>query len=62
MDRKAIRELIHQVNNLLAVIQTQREVARALETREAAASALDLIGKAAEATQDRIRELRAAES
>lgn len=61
MDPKAVREVIHQVNNLLAVIETQREVSRALRTEEAAVSALDLIGKAAEATRERIREFRAAE-
>ncbi len=55
---RATRELIHQVNNLLAVIQTQIEVARALETPEAANSALESIDKAAQSTQKRVEEIR----
>ena len=56
---RSTRELIHQVNNLLAVIQTQIEVARALQTPEAASSALESIDKAAQSTQKRVEELRA---
>ena len=56
---RATRELLHQVNNLLAVIQTQIEVARALQTTEAAISALESIDKAAQSTQKRMKELRA---
>ena len=56
---RATRELLHQVNNLLAVIQTQIEVARALQTTEAAISALESIDKAAQSTQRRMQEFRA---
>ena len=58
MEPKAVRELIHCVNNLLAVIQTQHEVARAVRTRDAATSALESIGRAAQSTQKRMQELR----
>jgi hypothetical protein len=59
MEPKAVRELIHCVNNLLAVIQTQHEVARAVRTHEAATSALETIGRSAQSTQKRMKELRA---
>ncbi len=62
MEPKAVRELIHCVNNLLAVIQTQHDVARAVRTREAATSALESIGKAAKSTQQRMEELRTREA
>ena len=55
---RAGRELIHQINNLLAVIQTQIEVARALQTPEAANAALESIDKAAQSTQRRVQALR----
>ena len=62
MEPKAFRELIHTVNNLLAVIQTQHEVARALRTPQATTSALESIGKAAQSTQQKMKELRAREA
>ncbi len=62
MEPKAVRELIHCVNNLLAVIQTQHDVARAVRTGEAATSALESIGKAAKSTQQRMEELRTREA
>ena len=61
MEPKAVRELIHCVNNLLAVIQTQVEVARLVRTPEGTTSALESIGKAAQSTQQRMAELRTRE-
>ena len=44
----ALRELVHQTNNLLAAIQTQIEVAGLVEGEEAARNALAQIARSAE--------------
>jgi len=50
--------LVHQVNNLLAVIQTQVAVADALGTHEAAQSALEQIQKCADRLALEVKEQR----
>ena len=50
--------LVHRVNNLLAVIHTQIEVAEARATQEAALAALQSIRPAAETTEDTVRRVR----
>jgi hypothetical protein len=51
-------DLIHRIHNLLAVIQTQAEVARVLGTPEAARAALALIEEAAQRTGAEVRRFR----
>ena len=52
------RHLIHQVNYLLAVIQTQVATARAADSRVAAMKALDYISTAAERLHREVEERR----
>ena len=59
MDQQALRALLHQVNNLLAVIQLQVEVARADDAPETARRALALIADAATRTATVVAEARA---
>lgn len=54
------RELVHQVNNLLSVIQTQRDVAEAVGTEKAAREALRMIAEAAERLAPEVRAFREA--
>ncbi len=56
------RSLVHQVRNLLAVVQTQTEVARLIGTPEAAKTALDLIERCAADTHRLMTELRTTEA
>jgi two-component sensor histidine kinase len=53
-----IEDLLHRVNNLLAVIQTQVEVARALSTEAAQREALVAIEAAAVRTNRDVRQFR----
>ncbi|MCA8957151.1 MAG: hypothetical protein KDC87_13840 [Planctomycetes bacterium] len=53
------RELVHKVNNLIGVILTQAEVARAAGDLAAARSALEFITRAAEATIPFVRAVQA---
>ena len=46
------RELIHKVNNLIAVVYTQVAVGKATGTFEDAAEALDIIERAAQETAE----------
>jgi hypothetical protein len=50
-----MRELIHQVNNLLAVIEVQVAVARAAASERAARDAIELIERAAARTGETVR-------
>lgn len=52
------RDLVHQINNLLAVIYSQVGAARAARTEAAALTALELIQQAAERTAERVHQLR----
>jgi hypothetical protein len=58
MSEEPSRQLIHQVNNLLAVIRVQVEAARAVGTPDSAQTALDLILRAAERTEEEVRRFR----
>ena len=60
MSEDPLRQLIHQVNNLLTVIRMQVDAARALGTPASAHGALDLILRAAEHTEDEVRRFRQA--
>ncbi|GAB4163756.1 MAG: hypothetical protein Fur0037_29220 [Planctomycetota bacterium] len=53
-----IEDLLHRLNNLLGTIETQCEVARALDTEEARRQALALILESARKTQDAVRRFR----
>jgi len=57
-EQHVTQQLIHQVNNLLGVIQTQAEVARAVDSTDAMRRALAMIEDAAGRTARRIQELR----
>ena len=52
------RRLVHEVNNLLAVIETQAAVADAVDTDEARRQALVFIRKRAAQLADELRALR----
>lgn len=54
----ALADLLHRVNNLLATIETQCEVAQALGTHDACREALQLIRDSARRTQATVRALR----
>lgn len=49
--RSELEQVVHQVNNLLATIEIQAEVAKVVGTAEAMADALRLIVEAARRTQ-----------
>jgi signal transduction histidine kinase len=53
-----IEDVLHRVNNLLAVIQTQVEVARALHTEAAQQAALETIEASAQRTARDVRQFR----
>ena len=53
-----VEDLLHRVNNLLAVIQTQVDVARALGTEAAQRAALESIEAAALRTGRDVRQFR----
>lgn len=55
------RRLVHQVNNLLAVIETQAAVADAVGTEEALRQALAMIRRRADELGAEVRALRADE-
>ncbi len=57
-ETRARAQLLHAVNNLLAVVQTQVEVARMLGTDAARTQALALIADAAARTASEVRRLR----
>lgn len=59
MTPEAARELIHKVNNLLAVIHTQVAVAKVAGTPEAAREALAQIERAATTTGEVVKRARA---
>lgn len=50
-NRSELEQVVHQVNNLLATIEIQAEVAKAVGTPEAMADALRMIVEAARRTQ-----------
>ena len=52
------RELVHKVNNLIAVVYTQVAVAKAGGSREEAVKALEVIERAAQETEKVVRGLR----
>lgn len=52
-------ELAHQVNNLLATIEIQDEVARTIASAEAYRDALQLIAASAKKTRECVERLRA---
>ena len=52
------RELVHKVNNLIAVVYTQVAVAKAGGSREEAVTALDVIERAAQETEKVVRRAR----
>lgn len=54
-----VRDLLHQVNNLLGTIEIQAEVARTVDTLEAAQAALRHIVESARRTDEQVRRLRA---
>ena len=56
---ESTRRLIHQVNNLLSVIQVQASVARSVGSEEAASKALEMIDAAAQRTEAVVQEVRA---
>jgi len=58
MTDQPTRQLIHGVNNLLAVIYSQVAVARAEGTPDAAHQALEFIEQAAQKTEQVVRQLR----
>lgn len=58
--RTPFEDLVHCVNNLLAVITTQSEVARAVGTDAATRTALATIEQAAGKALAEVRRLRAA--
>ena len=62
MVRSAFDDLVHRINNLLATIEIQREVARADGTLAAHVQALGSIADAARRTQDEVRALRRAQA
>ena len=51
MHGEQFRRLVHQVNNLLSVIEIQTAVARSADTVEASRSALEMIGRCARETE-----------
>jgi hypothetical protein len=59
MTRTSLEDLLHRVNNLLATIQLQAEVARLTGTLPAASNALRLIVEAADRTQAEVQRFRA---
>jgi signal transduction histidine kinase len=59
MDKDAIASLLHRLNNLLAVIEVQAEVARTLDTHAAYRQAVELIRQAAARTDAAVKEVRA---
>jgi len=60
MVRSPFEDLVHRVNNLLATIEIQVEVAKAEGTLAAHAAALATIADSARRTQDELRSLRQA--
>ncbi len=60
MTKDHTSELIHKVNNLLAVIHTQVGVSRAAESFEVARDALEMIDRCAEETGKTVRRVREA--
>ena len=57
-ERSRFDDLAHQVNNLLATIEIQGEVARTVATEEAYRDALRLIAESAERTREHVERLR----
>ncbi len=51
-------ELVHKVNNLLAVVHTQVSVSRTVATAEAARDALEIIERCAKETGEAVRRYR----
>ena len=60
MARSPFDDLVHRVNNLLATIEIQGEVARSEGTLAAHTVALAVIADAARRTEDEMRALRRA--
>jgi hypothetical protein len=58
MEQDELRALLHQVANLLAVIQVQAETALAVGTREAAQAALVQIQRSGAQTDEWLRAAR----
>ena len=58
MSEDRTRQLLHQVNNLLAVIRVQVEASRALGTPASASTALETILRAADRTEEEVRRFR----
>ncbi len=58
MEQAELRALLHQVANLLAVIQVQAETALAVGTREAAREALAQIQRSGAQTGELLRAAR----
>lgn len=58
MARPPFDELVHRINNLLGTIQVQAELARAVGTLDAHATALRLILESAARTHDDVQRLR----
>ncbi|HEB54611.1 MAG TPA: hypothetical protein ENI87_15285 [bacterium] len=50
-DRQRIEEILHRVNNLLATIEVQTEVANTIGTQQAFADALRMIVESAQRTR-----------
>ena len=59
-DRSRFDELAHQVNNLLATIEIQAEVARSVASQQACEDALRLIADSAQRTREHVERLRGA--
>jgi len=57
-ERSRFDELAHQVNNLLATIEIQAEVARTLGSEQAFRDALQLIHESAQRTREQVERLR----
>ena len=61
-ERALVDEVLHRVNNLLATIEVQSEVARTVDTSEAMRQALEFIVESARRTQQELQKLRPGES
>ena len=58
-ERSRFDELAHQVNNLLATIEIQGEVARTIGSEQAFRDALEMIRSSADRTREHVERLRA---